>query len=178
MHVVVPAETRRKLDPKSLTCTSVGYAEDQGTRVYKLYHKETKRVRTSRDVVFYESPGEERAKDTRQSAGEGLASTPLSQQISKNRSISKSSQINQCGEEILRRTEENNREELRPSSSESSPLSSLCSDDGLEDTITVRGPILPLSPASTREISSPRGQGNTLSANESTGELSGAQRPQ
>ena len=46
-HILVLAETRRKLDPKSVTGMFVGYAEDQGARVYKLYHEETKRVITS-----------------------------------------------------------------------------------------------------------------------------------
>ena len=51
----VPAETRRKLDRKSVSCIFIGYAEDQGTRVYKLYDKETKKILTSRDVVFDET---------------------------------------------------------------------------------------------------------------------------
>ena len=53
-YVHVPAETRRKLDPKSVSCIFIGYAEDDGTRVYKLYQKETGRIITSRDVVFDE----------------------------------------------------------------------------------------------------------------------------
>ena len=40
-HVLVPAETRRKIDPKSVRCLFIGYAEDPGTQVYKLYHKKT-----------------------------------------------------------------------------------------------------------------------------------------
>ena len=110
-HVLVPAETRRKLDPKSVTCTFIGYAEDQGMRVYKLYHEETKRVITSRDVVFDESPGEEKAEETRLSAEEGLASTLLSQLISQNRLISQSGQIKQHREEMLQRSKENHQEE-------------------------------------------------------------------
>ena len=51
----VPAETRRKLDRKSVSCVFIGYAEDQGTRVYKLYDQETRKILTSRDVVFDET---------------------------------------------------------------------------------------------------------------------------
>ena len=54
-YVHIPAETRRKLDPKSVPCIFIGYAEDDGTRIYKLYEKETGRIITSRDVVFDES---------------------------------------------------------------------------------------------------------------------------
>ena len=54
-YVHVLAETRRKLDPKSVSCIFMGYAEDDGTRVYKLYQKETGRIITSRDVVFDET---------------------------------------------------------------------------------------------------------------------------
>ena len=54
-HVLIPAETRRKLDRKSARCIFIGYAEDQGTRVYKLYNETTGRVITSRDVVFDEN---------------------------------------------------------------------------------------------------------------------------
>ena len=54
-HVFIPAETRRKLDPKSVECTFIGYAESQGTRVYRLYQPETGKKITSRDVVFDEA---------------------------------------------------------------------------------------------------------------------------
>ena len=179
MHVLVPAETRGKLDPKSVTCMFVVYTEDQGMRVYKLYHEETKRVMTSRDVVFNEFPGEERAEETKLSAGEGLASTPLSQLIPKNRLISKHNQLSQRGDELIPQCKGPPTPATRlPSSTESSPLSSVYSDDGLEETITVRGPVLPLPSASTRATSLIWGQGNTISANESTGEQSGSWRPQ
>ena len=179
VHVLVPAETRRKLDPKSVTCTFVGYAEDQGTRVYKLYHEETKRVITSRDVVFDEFPSEERAEETKLSAGKGLASTPLNQLIPKKRLISKHNQLSQCGEELISQRKGPPTPGIRlPSSTESSPLSSVYSDDGLEETITVRGPVLPLPSASTRATSSPGGQGNMTSSNESMGEQSTSRRPQ
>ena len=51
----IPAETRRKLVPKSVECTFIGYAESQGTRVYRLYQPETGKTITLRDVVFDEA---------------------------------------------------------------------------------------------------------------------------
>ena len=54
MHVLIPGETRRKLDPKSAECIFIGYAESQGTRVYKVYQQETRKTVASRDVVFDE----------------------------------------------------------------------------------------------------------------------------
>ena len=51
----MPAETWRKLDPKSVQCIFIGYAETDGNWVYKLYQKETGRFLTSRDVVFDEA---------------------------------------------------------------------------------------------------------------------------
>ena len=38
-HAHIPAEARRKLDPKSVPCIFIGYAESKGSRVYKLYEK-------------------------------------------------------------------------------------------------------------------------------------------
>ena len=52
VNVLIPAEARHKLDPKSVLCKFIGYAEDQETRVYKLYHKETGKTHISRYVVF------------------------------------------------------------------------------------------------------------------------------
>ena len=54
-HVLIPAENRRKLDSKSAQCIFIGYAENQGTRVYKLYQPNTGKTITSRDVVFDEA---------------------------------------------------------------------------------------------------------------------------
>ena len=179
-YVLVPAETRRKLDLQSVTCTFVGYTEDQGTRVYKVYHKETRKTITSWDVVFDEILSERAAEKSLLKEGQGLASTPLSQLTLKNRSISKHTQLSQRGEEILPQREgPSTATSLRPASTESSPLSSVYSDDGLEETITVRRPVLPLWSASTRATSSPaRGQENITSSNESMREQSGSWRPQ
>ena len=54
-HVFIPAETHRKLDLKSALCTFIGYAENQGTRVYRLYQPEIEKIITSWDVVFDEA---------------------------------------------------------------------------------------------------------------------------
>ena len=80
-HVLVPAETRRKIDPKSVRCLFIGYAEDPGTQVYKLYHKETRKTIVSRDVVFDESRVVGRGEKLEITAGNGLAETPLNQSV-------------------------------------------------------------------------------------------------
>ena len=54
--VHIPSEKRQKLDPKSVKCVLVGYEEDAGTRVYRLYNPITKKVILSRDVIIDESP--------------------------------------------------------------------------------------------------------------------------
>ena len=178
-YVLVPVETRRKLDPKSVTCTFLGYAEDEGTRVYKLYPKETRKTITLWDVVFHDIPSEPAAEKLLLKEGQGLASTPLSQLTLKNRSISKHTKLRQRREEIIPQREgPPTATSLQPASTESSPLSSLYSDDGLAETITVRRPVLPPRSASTRATSSPGGQGNITPSNESMGEQSGSQRPQ
>ena len=53
--VHVPKETRQKLDPKSVKCVLVGYEEDAGSRVYKLYDTINKKTIISRDVIIDES---------------------------------------------------------------------------------------------------------------------------
>lgn len=50
MHV--PAEKRGKLDDKSITCILVGISEE--SKGYRLYNPKTKKIVTSRDVVFEE----------------------------------------------------------------------------------------------------------------------------
>jgi len=52
MHV--PSKKRQKLDPKSVRCVLVGYEEDAGSRVYRLYNPITKKVVVSRDVIIDE----------------------------------------------------------------------------------------------------------------------------
>lgn len=53
--VHIPTEKRRKLDPKSVKCILVGYEEDAGTRVYRLFEPITKKVHLSRNVIIDES---------------------------------------------------------------------------------------------------------------------------
>lgn len=48
----VPTQTRRKLDPRAQRCRMIGYQEESGSRVYRVYNPVTKQVLTSRDVVF------------------------------------------------------------------------------------------------------------------------------
>lgn len=54
-YVHVPDEKRKKLDPKTLECTFLGYVEDK--RAYRLVQLPTGRIVESRDVVFSEGPG-------------------------------------------------------------------------------------------------------------------------
>jgi len=61
--VHVPGEKRQKLDPKSVRCLLVGYEEDAGTQVYRLYNPENSKILVSRDVIIDElsvigNPGE------------------------------------------------------------------------------------------------------------------------
>jgi len=51
-HVL--AVTRTKLDPPEKRCRMIGYAEDSGSHVYRLYDEEAEQVLVSRDVIFNE----------------------------------------------------------------------------------------------------------------------------
>jgi len=53
--VHVPSERRQKLDPKSVRCVLVGYEEDAGTRVYRLYDPIIKGIIRSRYVIIDEA---------------------------------------------------------------------------------------------------------------------------
>jgi len=53
--VHVPSEKRQKLDPKSVRYLFVGYEEDAGTQVYRLYNPENSKILVSRDVIIDES---------------------------------------------------------------------------------------------------------------------------
>jgi len=52
--VHIPKERRRKLDPKSVKAILVGYEEDAGTKVYRVYDPESKRLVLSQDVIIDE----------------------------------------------------------------------------------------------------------------------------
>ena len=53
-----PAQTRRKLDRHTEKCRLIGYVEESGSRVYRVYNEASKQVSTTRDVVFEEVAGE------------------------------------------------------------------------------------------------------------------------
>lgn len=49
-YAYIPDENRKKLDTKTLKCIFLGYSAPPGIEGYRLYHPETKRVFSSRDV--------------------------------------------------------------------------------------------------------------------------------
>jgi len=53
--VHIPKEKRQKLNPKSVRCILVGYEEDAGSKVYRLYDTTNKRIILSRDIIIDES---------------------------------------------------------------------------------------------------------------------------
>jgi len=53
-YTLIPAEKRKKLDPRSTQCILLGYDEDAGSRVYRVYDPISKRVFSSRDVIVDE----------------------------------------------------------------------------------------------------------------------------
>jgi len=72
-HVL--AQTRRKLDPRAIKRGLIGYDENSGSRVYRVFDEEARQVFMTRDVVFDEAPiqdtGLERSAATaQQEAGE------------------------------------------------------------------------------------------------------------
>lgn len=50
--MMIPKQKRTKLEPKSLECIMVGYA--QGSKAYRLFDPVNRRIHISRDVVFQE----------------------------------------------------------------------------------------------------------------------------
>ena len=50
----IPTEKRGKLHSKSVKCILLGYDEEGGSRVYRLFNPTTKRIECSRDVVIDE----------------------------------------------------------------------------------------------------------------------------
>jgi len=63
--VHVPKERRRKLDAKSVECILIGYEEDSGSKVYRLWDAARKTILLSRDVIIDEChrPEEDRTLD-------------------------------------------------------------------------------------------------------------------
>jgi len=54
----IPAQNHRKLDRRGQKCQLIGYEENSGSRVYRVYDKKTGQVLVTRDVVFDEKPNE------------------------------------------------------------------------------------------------------------------------
>jgi len=54
----IPAQNHRKLDRRGQKCQFIGYEENRGSRVYRVYDKKTGQVLVTRDVVFDEKPKE------------------------------------------------------------------------------------------------------------------------
>jgi len=50
----IPAQNRRKLDRRGHKCQLIGYEEKSGSRVYRVYDKNTGQVIITRDIVFDE----------------------------------------------------------------------------------------------------------------------------
>ena len=59
-YTLIPEAKRQKLDSRSAKCILLGYDEEAGSKVYRLYNPATKRVLSSRDVIINELPGEEK----------------------------------------------------------------------------------------------------------------------
>jgi hypothetical protein len=57
VYVHIPNEKRRKLDPKTIPCTFIGYAKDK--KAYHCIDCRMKVVYESRDVIFDESGSKE-----------------------------------------------------------------------------------------------------------------------
>jgi len=51
----IPSANRRKLDQRAQKCRMIGYVEDSGSRVYRLYDAATRQVLVSRDEIFDET---------------------------------------------------------------------------------------------------------------------------
>ena len=85
--VHIPTEKRQKLDPKSVRCVLVGYEEDAGSRVYRLYDPIGKKIMLSRDVIVDESSttsDTEVVSETRNTENEKEAPPTVSQESQAN----------------------------------------------------------------------------------------------
>jgi len=51
----IPSAGRRKLDPKAQKCRMIGYKEESGSCIYRVYDATSKQVLITRDVVFDET---------------------------------------------------------------------------------------------------------------------------
>lgn len=129
--VHVPKERRQKLDPKSVKCILVGYEENAGTKIYRLYDAEKKRFLASRDVIIDES------------------STPMQPQEPSASTIG-------WGKGTLTpalEKEEPSASDFRPLDSIIPPLSQPATGRDMRDRITVRPPLPPLRSPTTQQLS-------------------------
>jgi len=53
-YTLIPAETRKKVDPRSRKCILFGYDENTSGKTYHVYDPTQKRTITSRDVIIDE----------------------------------------------------------------------------------------------------------------------------
>ena len=53
-YALISAAKRKKLDSHSAKCILLGYDEDAGNKVYRIYDLASKRVFCSRDVIIDE----------------------------------------------------------------------------------------------------------------------------
>jgi len=79
-YMRVPDETRRKLDPKSLACTLLGYFPG---RMYRLWDPVTRKVHQSRDVIFDEGSCH-RMRRVEGEQGTSTAANPINNPTSSN----------------------------------------------------------------------------------------------
>jgi len=86
--VHIPKERRRKLDPKSVKGILVGYEEDAGTKVYRVYDPESKRLVLSGDVIIDEvrKPIEETIAERQKTGIQWESELPLEKHTSQERS--------------------------------------------------------------------------------------------
>jgi len=64
-YTLIPAEKRRKLNPKSAKCILLGYNEEAGSKVYRVYDQGSKGIFCSSDVII--------DKTSRNTVSEGIA---------------------------------------------------------------------------------------------------------
>lgn len=51
---MVPEEKRQKLDSLSVKCILIGYDEEGGSNLYRLYNPQTKKIFSSQDIIINE----------------------------------------------------------------------------------------------------------------------------
>ena len=115
--VHIPKERRQKLDPKSIKCILVGYEEDPGSRVSRLYDPSRKKLVLSRDVIIDETPTGISVSDSRDTMTVGWEKDP-------DRALPNAREILEDG--------------FQPLDTIIPPTSNESESQGMQDTITVR----------------------------------------